>query len=605
MVLPYHFQKYNNEGMMMMTFYKNLRIRHKILIMSVIIIVLSSLSTLISYHYLSKELKTRTLNFSAASMTGAISEMDRFFNELDMLAFTTCSNGDLQKFILQSQTLRQYDYTQLYTTVTQVLGQISIPRNYVKVHVFSETLAKPIIAEAGIKWLNDSYRFQEDDWYRTLNSQTTLNRVIIANGTQHYYQPVERSDVVTCAYRIFSRPSLDVIGYLVIDIRKSYFNNFFAKAVKEQPEIQLLLPDLTPIYQVSRTTSTDLAMLKGPLASADRSGQQILRLDGKDYLVAYGHSQTTGWKYISLLTAESLLTDIRTISIIFTISFIAVTLLAGALSFRLARNITTPLENLIVEMKLAKKGHRSMTVTVHSNDESGELISNYNDLMVEINELLERNETMNILKKEAELNALQQQINPHFIFNTLEIMIGLSCEGDMEVVIMVCKSLGRMLSYNLDVRKYVAMQDEIKHVSNYISIIESRMNNRFETHYDIEPTAQGLMILKFIVQPLVENSIVHGFADTLEGGLLQISAYVENEQLCIDVSDNGRGMNEETRRQLLLLPNEYAIENDKRIGVRNVFKRLSLNFGDTASYDIISRPGHGTRILLRMPVIST
>jgi two-component system, sensor histidine kinase YesM len=589
----------------MTTFYINLRIRHKILLMSVIIIVLSSLSTLISYHYLSNELRSKTLSFSAASMSGAISEMDRFFDELDMLAFTTCSNGDLQKFILQSRTMRQYDYIQLYTTVTQVIGQISIPRDDVKVHIFSETLEKPILAQAGVKWLNDSYRFQDDDWYHALNSQTLSNRVIIANGTQHYYQPTDASDVVTCAYRIFAKPTLEVIGYLVIDINKSYFDHFFTKTAKEQSEIHLLLPDLTTIYQVPHASGTDLSKLQDLLSSTAPSSQQILRLDGKDHLVAFGHSQATGWKYISLLAAEGLLSDIKTISIIFTISFAAVTLLAAALSLRLARSITTPLENLIVEMKLAKKGHRSMTVPIHSHDESGELISNYNDLMVEINDLLARNESMAILKKEAELNALQQQINPHFIFNTLEIMIGLACEGDIDIVIVVCKSLGRMLSYNLDARKYVALKDELRHVANYISIIENRMNKRFETCYDVDPQVQGLMILKFIVQPLVENSIVHGFADTLEGGMLQIGAYRENDRLCIEIADNGRGMDEETRQQLLLLPTDYAIENDKRIGVRNVFKRLSLNFGVSASFDIISSPGHGTQVLIKVPVTST
>ena len=133
----------------MPAFFTNMRIRHKILIVSLLVLLVSSLSTLFSYRYLSLELRSRTLRLHADAMSGAMDELDRFIGELDMLAFTTCSNANLQRFILQNANLNRYEYSQLYTTVSEVLTQISIPREDFRVHVFSESLQHPIISESG------------------------------------------------------------------------------------------------------------------------------------------------------------------------------------------------------------------------------------------------------------------------------------------------------------------------------------------------------------------------------------------------------------------------------------------------------------------------
>ena len=595
----------------MPAFFTNMRIRHKILIVSLLVLLVSSLSTLFSYRYLSLELRSRTIRLHADAMSGAMDELDRFIGELDMLAFTTCSNANLQRFILQNANLNRYEYSQLYTTVSEVLTQISIPREDFRVHVFSESLQHPIISESGSRWVQEGYRFTEDDWYVALAAQTESNRVIIANGTQHYYHPSIREPVTTFAYRILSRGSLEVVGYLLIDVNKTYFNHFFNKTGAAGPDMYLFTSGHIPIYEVVHREEIDVAALRGQLQKSGWRAEQVLRLEGEDHLVTFGRSAKSGWESISLQPAKELLVEFRLISAWFTVGFLLMLGLAMILSMKLAGSITTPIETLSREMKVAKRGHLPLPVPVHSKDESGELVREFNEMMVEINDLLRRNEQMAVLKKEAELNALQKQINPHFIYNTLEIMIGLACEGDTGVVISVCKRLGRMLSYNLDTRKYVPLEDELRHTENYLQILENSSGERFSSRFDVDPEAKGLLVLKFIVQPFVENAIIHGFADTVSGGLLLVKVHLVDQRLCIEITDNGKGMDEQTRAGLLVLLGNTETEEMEAagaiapctpcIGIRNVLQRMWLQFGEDAGFDVISRPGEGTRMLLFMP----
>ena len=585
---------------------KKMRIRHQILMLSLFIIILSSTTTLMSFIYISSELKAQTLKQSTDAMADSINEMDRFFREFDMTAFVTCSNADLQTFITQNQNLSMYNYTQQYNTVTQLIGQISIPRDYIQVHVFSQTMQRPIIAQFGTRWLNESYRFEEDDWYVQLEGQNEANRVILPNGTQNYYAPTERSDVVTCAYRVLSRPLLDTIGYLVIDINKAYLDHYFVKDVSDKADIYLCLSDYTPVYSTVKDEPADPDQLRGIHEQISRTGNQIIRIDNVDYLAATGYSSVTGWMYISLISLENQLAEFRLISFVFLLWFAMTTIIGVGLSFGMARNITYPLERLISQMKQAKRGHVPLSINMQTYFESADLMHNFNDMMVEINDLMGRNAKMAVLHKEAELNALQKQINPHFIYNTLEIMIGAACEGNNEAVISVCKSLGRMLSYNLDSSRHVTLGDEINHVANYIRITETIMSGRFEAVIDVDQSLYGYLLPRFIIQPIVENSIIHGFADTLEGGYLYIGVRPAAHQLQLIVRDNGCGMDERTRLRLLDVDadGDGSASGGMQIGVTNVFKRLKLHFGAETSFFIKSTPGEGTEVTMIIPKVN-
>jgi two-component system, sensor histidine kinase YesM len=581
-------------------FISNLHIRHKILLMSYLVIIISNISTYASYVYLTDSLKSKAYDYSIDTISQSCNRIDLFLEEIKMISFSICANPDLQQFILKNRNYSEYDYQKQYASISRLFALITIPKDYLQIQLFSDHLRMPVLTEYSTAWVNFDYDFHTDEWYRTL-AQSSLNSVVITENVQKYFLPRSRRDVVTFAFRIISLGELEPIGYLLVDVNKSYFKNLINIKQTSTLNTLILNGNKHKIYEVMSDKFDFNSVLD--FIAATPSGRAEIHLDKRNWLCVYSTSVSTGWKIITALPSDTLLSDLKILPLIFSVMLLTTIAITVFLAYRIAHHITNPIENLITDMKQAKRGHFQLPLPVHSNDESGELIKNYNDMMLEINDLIQRNESMAVLKKEAEFNALQQQMNPHFINNTLEIMIGLACEGDMNTVISICKSLGTMLKYNLQRANIVTVYEEVSHVKNYLSILESRMRGRFTTEYNIDPEVLDVKSLKFIIQPFVENILMHGFKNTLSGGLISIHIKLNGEYMHIKIEDNGCGMDEECIKYLLNTPVDYDPLSDRRIGIMNIYQRLRLYFGNRVNFSIESNPNEGTRILISVPVV--
>ncbi len=208
-------------------------------------------------------------------------------------------------------------------------------------------------------------------------------------------------------------------------------------------------------------------------------------------------------------------------------------------------------------------------------------------------------------KRRLELDVLQSQINPHFLYNTLDSVIWMTEAGRYDEAIQMVTSLARLFRISLSRgENIISLADELEHARNYLNIQKIRFKNRFEAVIELEPGMESLQTLKLIVQPLLENSIYHGLSAAEDDGLICVRAYREGGDAVICVADNGMGIRPEKAASLLDDGPESGTAASSGIGLRNVHRRIRLTFGPPYGLTIESEPDEGTRVYIRLPALT-
>ena len=246
----------------------------------------------------------------------------------------------------------------------------------------------------------------------------------------------------------------------------------------------------------------------------------------------------------------------------------------------------------------------TVQIPVIGNDELSELSIGFNKMIIKTNDLLNKTVEYERKKKEAEYRILQGQINPHFLYNTLE-SIRMKCIANHEPEIAsAINSLSNLFRMSIDHKEQmVTLEDELLYAAKYIEVINYRFANRFNLRIDVSDEMMKLKVLRFLIQPLVENSISHGFGNLEDGGTIEIRASREMDDLLIEVSDDGQGITADRLMELqrALSQNENSITG---VGLQNINDRIRLFFGEQYGLKMWSEAGIGTIVILTMPVMS-
>lgn len=263
---------------------------------------------------------------------------------------------------------------------------------------------------------------------------------------------------------------------------------------------------------------------------------------------------------------------------------------------------------LVNKFKRVETGDFSVTESVSGKDELRILDDQFNHMLETINSLIRENYVQKLEKKEAELQNLQLQINPHFLYNTLETISSIAAVRQAFTVCELCGKLGEIFRYSLgkDYGEFVTVEQELHHVENYVYIQKVRYRDKFEVFYHVEPKVQQCLILRFILQPVVENAILHGIAPMTGSGTLEIMVESREETLCVRVEDDGVGMDNRKKSEL----EEYISRPETNpggyeqgsIGVRNVHRRIRLACGEPYGITIESEPYRGSSFLITFPL---
>lgn len=355
---------------------------------------------------------------------------------------------------------------------------------------------------------------------------------------------------------------------------------------------------------------------EGTLTTHDLSGDESIRkataqegsfpidLGGKKFITTYAKSSLTGWKmfvYIPMSEATRQATVTRNITLITSALFVTIALLiAIAISYALTR----PLSKIKTLMQEVQTGNLDVSFNQKYRDEVGLLGRHFNIMVTRVRDLLEEVKQTQTRKKEAEFAALQSQINPHFIYNTLETIRMKAEMNDDEEVADMTFTLGKLLRYGVNqAEQRVTIAGELEHLKNYVALQNKRFSDKFTLIVDVPERDGGIVSIKLMLQPIVENAIHHGYKNRLGPGTIRIGVRREGETAVFIVSDDGKGMDaaqlrglrERVYGQLPLGP------SGRGIGLRNVHERIKLQFGESYGLRIESRPGEGTTVELSIP----
>ncbi|MFC5529693.1 cache domain-containing sensor histidine kinase [Cohnella yongneupensis] len=271
------------------------------------------------------------------------------------------------------------------------------------------------------------------------------------------------------------------------------------------------------------------------------------------------------------------------------------------LSFFVAASATKRIRRLIMHVRKVKHGHFQIAPLPANEDEIGELTHNFNVMVQNMSGLIDETYTLGREVKNKELKALQAQINPHFLYNTLDLINVMAIESNSLDIKRVVDELAVFYKLSLsNGKEYVSLESELKHIEAYVRIQNMRFGDSIRLETEVPRELYDCELPKIILQPLVENAILHGIMETdSEEGMVRLSAWTDKGDLLVEVKDDGVGIDAE--RLATMFVGNRGINDAGGYGVRNIEERLQLSYGPTYGLKFESIPGEGTRVIMRLP----
>ena len=395
-------------------------------------------------------------------------------------------------------------------------------------------------------------------------------------------------------------------GVLLISIKYNAFAEIFGNSAFDSDRYSFLMDSSGNLVYHPRHAQINTGFAeKPPEELAFRpDGTYIMQMDGADVFCCVETVGYTGWKLISVSSRSNLYLAGRKYRL-FVISIILFVLLASmGISSYLARVLTNPIQKLEMDVKKISEGNLNVKVRSSGSFEVYHLGKSIQKMTVKIRQLMEEIIREQEEKRKSELNSLQAQITPHFLYNTLDSIVWMIEENRKEDASHMVTALARLLRISISKGKHIiALSDELEHVRNYLMIQSMRFKNQFTYEIRMEPGTEELFVIKLIVQPIVENAIYHGMEGMYGDGEILISAYEEENDFFISVKDNGMGMKPEQAEALLDYAKEVQTGKGNGLGVRNVHERIQLYFGRQYGVTIHSVIDEGTEVLMHLPKV--
>lgn len=503
--------------------------------------------------------------------------LETYFQQMKDVAITTCYSNWLQTLFARHKTY--YEMQKIQDNVMDFLSGLESYYDGAKFVVWLDNENR--IKSHSTYYLDYSIDLTEKEWYPELEEKGKY--VEIGTGTGIYKEKENWS--VNLYYQIRNNSTLDQEGILVTHIpeetvRKYLDTNFEGSYAELYDEEGKRITGTLPEYLLE---NRDLQTEEKELSVFD-----------------------TKWKIVVYLDKESLVVNQDSVWTIYLFVVMMAVVLFWALAVVFSRYLMIPILRCRDAMTEIRNNHMGIQVEHSYQNELGELMNGFNEMSASIGLLIEKNKTISLLQKETEYQMLLQQINPHFLYNTLELINGLILSGEREQAVRVCETLGQIFRYNLKRDKWVQVQEELDYIKQYLQIMKCKVRN-LSVYYEVEAGVVKKKILKSVLQPLVENSIRHGLVKQYQDSCITVMIENLEEGIGVMIMDNGVGISGERMKALKMDIDRIRenpvqkSESSAHIGVLNVFQRLYLEYGERMHFNISAREGAGTKIQIVLP----
>jgi len=417
------------------------------------------------------------------------------------------------------------------------------------------------------------------------------------------YKPELHYSVISYIRPIYDLETEELLGTILFDIDYNSIKEILTiSSIQNDEKVIILNLDNEVVFTFPYNVVFDDVLEKYPELLKGNTTKMNATVFGADSIISTSIVAYAQWRLISIISSDFIHQQTRNLETIILLFFLAFFLISLALSFALARTVTGPIREFNEKFKLVQQGDLSTRTTFHTHDEIQEMGETFNVMVTQLKSLIEEQVLEQKRKSDLEYQVLQAQINPHFLYNTLDSIRWLASINKVPAIADMISVLIHLLRYNIsNINDLVPFTDELNSVQNYIKILKYRYGDDFNVEYDIADSVKSLFVVRFILQPIIENSILHGF-ENLEGpGLVLISARIAESRLIIEVSDNGVGMDSPALENLS--KTDSSRSRFSGIGIHNVEGRIHAHHGKEYGIAFASAPNKGTTTTFTLPLI--
>ena len=442
-------------------------------------------------------------------------------------------------------------------------------------------------------------------WYGIFQGQSIHNLFC----PEKYLSQAEAKNLGDCAYITYFTTTVNSESYscyLAVYYSSALYETVLSENLGNGSGVSYIINERQEIVATTDVALSATYRLKyDEITSSLMSSNNFVERDvlGNKVYVALYYVEKPQWFIVTVIPEAPLLDTTRHIMMEFMLIAILWVLLGVGLAIAQSRSITSRLSKVIAKMGEVRNGPpHPMEDSSKSEDEVGELISTYNYMALEMEQLIEREKRASENLRIAEFNALQAQINPHFLYNTMDMINWMAKEGRTEEVSEVVQNLSRFYKLTLSRKRSInVIADELEHVSIYVQLENMRRSDSIDLVIDMPDELTNHSIPKLTLQPIVENAIIHGIMekDSKEGTII-ITGWEEGDDILILISDDGVGIPSDKIDDIL---SEKPIGPTKgsNVAISNIHHRLRILYGPSYGLSYASTPGEGTEVTLRIP----
>ncbi len=458
-----------------------------------------------------------------------------------------------------------------------------------------------LIAGAPLSYLKSNAGVVEQYWYKIAMEKP--NSLFFSTPHVQNLFKGQHNWVVSLSRNItFYRMEEGIHGVLLVDMNFKAIDDLCGKvslgkkgyiyiidqygSIIYHPQQQLIYAGLK-----EEKTSSVLQHSDGSFIDNSYTDKKLITIKTVDY---------TGWKIVGVSNLDEIVTSKSAIgNFVLLVLFFGILFVASVSAF-ISSKISQPIKRLEKSMRLVEQGNFDINVDVKGEDEVVQLSKSFNLMVSRIRVLRDQIVEEQEAKRKSELDALQAQINPHFLYNTLDSIVWMAENGKSRGVITMVTALARLFRISISKgENFITIQEELEHAKNYLIIQDIRYKNKFKYRIEAQAEILGYKTLKLILQPIIENSIYHGIEYMVDEGLIDITVSQIDDRVLLKVSDNGLGMSPKILENLL----STEPSSTSGVGIKNVNERIQLSFGKKYGIQVESELESGTTVSIWLPVM--
>lgn len=525
----------------------------------------------------------------------AADTVDEMFRSLTTLIINLANYKETRRMLTEADGL----YTWGWLTCVRNLNEYLFNIDSINSFITDIALMQPdsTICYSSTRAFSRRYAYTEADWFQEALGQKSLIKYAPPHGNEHLFDKVSSS--FTAIYPVYSNKTL--LGYIMVEINLGGMAQLFTGVNKGGTvDSCLITSEGEPVFYNGKNREIDSRRLAEQIDSMGSDGIASFWLDGTYCMVR--RLALVDWYVVFQNDYQSIIHPVLAC-----IRVVAGIILAGAaalivvLTF-LSRRVRSQFEQLIRRIS-SYDGERKIKAENIENvpREIRAVHVKFEEMAEHIDSLIREVYMASLLRQEMQMKVLVNQINPHFLYNTLQVIQAKAVVDENRELEDMIFSLGRMLRYSMNQQKDdVSVKEELEYIRDYIMFYRMRFPRLFTYGIICPQELLSARTLRFVLQPVVENCFRHGFSDRKEGGRIDIAVKERGADICLEVTDNGTGMSEEALDGLRKVLLEKGSQN--HIGLANTHARIQLSCGTDYGLRIDSRPGEGTRVSILMPL---